>query len=118
MTSTPAGSGMPGHFGIRITDADKDKLVGELDVDYRHLNNSGHVHGGALAAFADDLGGALAGFKVSPLGFGQPRSSRSRISFAPACPDGLPALLYRSTWGGARSSCKPRYTAPMESLPQ
>jgi acyl-coenzyme A thioesterase PaaI-like protein len=42
---------MPGHFGIRITDADKDKLVGELDVDDRHLNNGGHVHGGALAAF-------------------------------------------------------------------
>ena len=61
MTSTPSRSGMPGHFGIRITDADKDKLVGELDVDDRHLNNSGHVHGGALAAFADDLGGRLAG---------------------------------------------------------
>jgi 1,4-dihydroxy-2-naphthoyl-CoA hydrolase len=45
---------MPEHFGIRITDAAKDKLVGELDVDDRHLNNSGHVHGGALAAFADD----------------------------------------------------------------
>ena len=66
MTSTPARSGMPGHFGIRITDADKGKLVGELDVDDRHLNNSGHVHGGALAAFADDLGGALAGLNVSP----------------------------------------------------
>jgi len=24
---------MPEHFGIRITDAAKDKLVGELDVD-------------------------------------------------------------------------------------
>ena len=48
MTSTPARSGMPGHFGIRIADANKDKLVGELDVDDRHLNNGGHVHGGAL----------------------------------------------------------------------
>jgi 1,4-dihydroxy-2-naphthoyl-CoA hydrolase len=57
---------MPGHFGIRIITADKDKLVGELDVDDRHLNNSGHVHGGALAAFADDLGGALAGLNVLP----------------------------------------------------
>ena len=66
MTSTPAHSGMPEHFGIRITDADKDKLVGELDVDDRHLNNSGHVHGGALAAFADDLGGRLAGLNVPP----------------------------------------------------
>jgi uncharacterized protein (TIGR00369 family) len=66
MTSTPAHSGMPEHFGIRITDAKKDKLVGELDVDDRHLNNSGHVHGGALAAFADDLGGKLAGLNVPP----------------------------------------------------
>ena len=66
MTFTPVHSGMPEHFGIRITDAKKDKLVGELDVDDRHLNNSGHVHGGALAAFADDLGGRLAGLNVPP----------------------------------------------------
>jgi uncharacterized protein (TIGR00369 family) len=66
MTSAPAGSGMPGHFGIRITDANKDKLIGELDADDRHLNNGGHVHGGAFAAFADDLGGTLAGLNVPP----------------------------------------------------
>jgi 1,4-dihydroxy-2-naphthoyl-CoA hydrolase len=66
MSSNPAHSGMSGHFGIRITDANKGKLVGELDLDDRHLNNSGHVHGGALAAFADHLGGALAGLNVSP----------------------------------------------------
>jgi 1,4-dihydroxy-2-naphthoyl-CoA hydrolase len=54
------------HSGIRITDANKEKLVGELDVDDRHLNNSGHVHGGALAAFADDLDGTLAGLNVPP----------------------------------------------------
>jgi len=91
---------MPGHFGIRITEADKDKLVGELDVDDRHLNNSGHVHGGALAAFADDLGGRLAGLNVSP-GFRTTPSSPRRISFAPASRGGLPVLLYRSMWGGA-----------------
>jgi acyl-coenzyme A thioesterase PaaI-like protein len=108
---------MPEHFGTRITDADKDKLVGELDVDDRHLNNSSHVHGGALAVFADDLGGALAGLNIPP-GLGQPRSSRRRISFVPARRGGLPAFLYRSMSVGARSSCKPRYTAPMESLPQ
>jgi uncharacterized protein (TIGR00369 family) len=72
MTSASSRSGMPGHFGIRITQADKDKLIGELDVDDRHLNNSGHVHGGALAAFADDLGGTLAGLNVPP-------------GFAPGC---------------------------------
>lgn len=56
---------MPAHFGIRIVSAEKDKLVGELDADDRHLNNSGHVHGGAFAAFADDLGGALAALNVA-----------------------------------------------------
>src|SRR5689334_10923440 len=66
MTSIPARSGMPEHFGIRITDAQKERLVGELDVGDRHLNNHGHVHGGALAAFADDLGGRLAGLNVPP----------------------------------------------------
>jgi uncharacterized protein (TIGR00369 family) len=65
MTSVNTRSGMPEHFGIRITDADKDKLLGELDVDDRHLNNSGHVHGGSLAAFADDLGGTWAGLNVA-----------------------------------------------------
>ena len=72
MTSTPARSGMPEHFGIRITDAAKDKLVGELDVDDRHLNNSGHVHGvrwrRSPMILAEDWPGS-----TSRLGFGPPR---------------------------------------------
>ena len=86
MTSTPVRSGMPGHFGIRITEADKDRLVGELDVDDRHLNNSGHVHGGALAAFADDLGGALAGLNV-PEGF-RTTTIESKTNIFRACAPG------------------------------
>jgi 1,4-dihydroxy-2-naphthoyl-CoA hydrolase len=86
MTSTPAHSGMPGHFGIRIAEADKDKLVGELDVDDRHLNNSGHVHGGALAAFADDLGGRLAGLNV-PSGF-RTATIESKTNIFRACVPG------------------------------
>src|ERR1700747_722425 len=86
MTSTPDRSGMPGHFGIRITAADKDKLVGELDADDRHLNNSGHVHGGALAAFADDLGGRLAGLNV-PSGF-RTATIESKANMYSACVPG------------------------------
>jgi len=79
---------MPRHFGIRIAKADKDKLVGELDVNERHLNNSGHVHGGALAAFADDLGGTLAGLNVPP-GF-RTTTIESKTSIFRAC---LPGRL-------------------------
>jgi 1,4-dihydroxy-2-naphthoyl-CoA hydrolase len=86
MTPTPARSGMPEHFGIRIIEADKHKLVGELDADDRHLNNSGRVHGGALAAFADDLGGALAGLNVEP-GF-RTTTIESKTNIFRACEPG------------------------------
>jgi len=92
MTSIPARSGMPGHFGIRIADANKDKLVGELDVDDRH-NNSGHVHGGALAAFADDLGGRLAGLNVPP-GF-RTTTIESKTNIFRAC---VPNPPLRDRW--------------------
>jgi len=82
---------MPGHFGIRITDADKDKLVGVGNADDRHLNNSGHVHGGALAAFADDLGGSLAGLNV-PAGF-RTTTIESKTNIFRACgPERLAAV--------------------------
>src|SRR5205814_3757091 len=68
MPSDAPRSGMPGHFGIRHTELDKDRLVGEMEAGDRHLNAGGIVHGGALAAFADDLGGALAGLNA-PKGF-------------------------------------------------
>src|SRR5260370_41859494 len=86
MTSTPARSGMPGPFGIRIADAAKDKLVGEMDTDDRHLNNGGHVHGGALAAFADDLGGTLAGLNA-PQGF-RTTTIESKTNIFRACTPG------------------------------
>src|ERR1700687_1397564 len=86
MTSTPARSGMPGHFGIRVVDAAKDRLVGEMDADDRHVNNSGHVHGGALAAFADDLGGGLAGLNA-PKGF-RTTTIESKTNIFRACTPG------------------------------
>src|SRR3981189_2020925 len=86
MTSTPPRSGMRGHVGIRVVEAAKDRLVGEMDADDRHLNNSGHVHGGALAAFADDLGGGLAGLNA-PKGF-RTTTIESKTNIFRACTPG------------------------------
>ena len=77
---------MPGHLGIRITEASKDKLVGEMDADARHLNAGGSVHGGALAAFADDLGGALASLNA-PKGF-RTTTIESKTNIFRACAPG------------------------------
>jgi len=87
MASLAPRSGMPEHFGIRITSAEKDKLVGEIDVDQRHLNRGGIVHGGALLAFADDLGGTVAGLNISE-GFRttNDRVEEQRLSCVPAGP--------------------------------
>jgi 1,4-dihydroxy-2-naphthoyl-CoA hydrolase len=65
MATVPARKNMPEHFGIRIVSAEKDKVVGEIDADERHLNNVGIVHGGAYMAFADDLGGTTARLNIT-----------------------------------------------------
>jgi len=65
MAPDPA-SGMARHFGIRIIAAGKDKVLGQIDADDRHLNAGGIVHGGAYMAFADELGGQAAGLHLSP----------------------------------------------------
>jgi uncharacterized protein (TIGR00369 family) len=87
MTSTPPSRpGMPEHFGIRIVSTAKDRLVGEIDVDDRHLNRRGIVHGGALLAFADDLGGGVAALNV-PDGF-RTTTIESKSNVFHACPPG------------------------------
>lgn len=59
-------AGMARHFGIRVVTAEKDRVVGELDADDRHVNAHGIVHGGAYMAFADELGGQAAGLNLPP----------------------------------------------------
>jgi 1,4-dihydroxy-2-naphthoyl-CoA hydrolase len=99
--TTEARSGMPAHFGIRIIEADKEKLVGEMDADERHLNAGGRVHGGALAAFADDLGGAVASLNA-PKGF-RTATIESKTNIFRACGPGrltgvaVPVHVGRST---------------------
>jgi 1,4-dihydroxy-2-naphthoyl-CoA hydrolase len=66
MAPAPPRDGMARHFGIRIIAEGKDKVVGEIDADERHLNAGGIVHGGAYMAFGDALGGHAAGLHLAP----------------------------------------------------
>ena len=92
---------MPAHFGIRIVSAEKDKVIGEIDADERHLNNLGIVHGGAYMAFADDLGGTAAGLNI-PAGM-RTTTVESKSNFFRASPPGritgvsVPIHVGRST---------------------
>jgi len=64
MSSPPTRDGMMEHFGIRVVSAERDRITAELDLDHRHLNGNGIMHGGAVMAFADGLGGMGAGLNV------------------------------------------------------
>jgi len=59
-------AGMALHFGIKVVAGDKNKVIGELDADERHVNAAGIVHGGAYMAFADELGGQTAALNLPP----------------------------------------------------
>jgi len=50
-------TGFDKYLGIRIVESDKDHVIAEMVTDDRHMNRSGRVHGGALMAFADEIGG-------------------------------------------------------------
>lgn len=86
MAAVPPRTNMPAHFGIRIVSAAKDRVVGEIDADERHLNNHGIVHGGAMMAFADDLGGTTAGLNIPPEA--RTTTIESKSNFFRACPAG------------------------------
>ena len=66
MASPSPRAGMALHFGIRVVSEGKDKVVGEIDADDRHVNAGGIVHGGAYMAFADEVGGHAAGLHLLP----------------------------------------------------
>ncbi len=44
-------------LGVRIVSAEPDRVVAELLVEAQHGNRNGVLHGGAVMALADNLGG-------------------------------------------------------------
>lgn len=45
------------HIGFRLVSAERDCVVAEMLVGPEHGNRNGVLHGGAVMAFADNLGG-------------------------------------------------------------
>lgn len=79
----PPRTGMGLHFGIRITAAENDRIEGEMDADERHVNAFGIVHGGALMAFGDELGGTGSRFHIPP--GARTTTIESKTNFFRAC---------------------------------
>lgn len=55
----------PADLGIRLEEISPDLVVGSLETQPAHSNRNGVMHGGAIMAFADALGGVAAAFNLS-----------------------------------------------------
>ena len=74
-------------MGVRITNASKEAVVGELDVR-AELCTTGHIlHGGAIMAFADALG-AVGAFITLPDGAKGTTTIESKTNFLGAAKEG------------------------------
>jgi len=100
--ATARRAGMPEHFGIRITSAEPDRIAAELDCDERHLNGLGIMHGGALMAFADELGGYGAALNIEP--GGRTTTLESKTNFFRPCAPGRVTAIAIPLHRGRRTS--------------
>lgn len=55
----------PVSMGIRLEETGSDLVVGSMEVTAVHGNRNGVMHGGAIMAFADTLGGVAAAVNLS-----------------------------------------------------
>lgn len=53
-------------LGIELVSYSRERVVAELVVRAEHANRNGLLHGGAVMAFADNLGGTAASLNLPP----------------------------------------------------
>jgi uncharacterized protein (TIGR00369 family) len=76
-------------MGVRVTAASLDRIEADLDVGADCLNRNGVLHGGAIMAFADILGGAASVMNL-PAG-ARTTTIESKTNFFRAIPAGATA---------------------------
>jgi 1,4-dihydroxy-2-naphthoyl-CoA hydrolase len=73
-------------MGIKITHVSKDKVTAEMHVREDHNNRNGTMHGGAVMALADNLGGTATVANLPP--GGRTSTIESKTNFFSAIPIG------------------------------
>src|SRR4051812_16506214 len=74
-------------MGMKITHVSPEKVTAELPVTENLTNRNGVLHGGALMAFADNLGGTAATANLPP-GGGSTATIESKTNFFAGIPEG------------------------------
>jgi uncharacterized protein (TIGR00369 family) len=76
-----------GFMGMKITHVSPERVTGELLVTEQLTNRNGVLHGGALMAFADNLGGTAATANL-PASGGSTATIESKTNFFASIPVG------------------------------
>src|ERR1043165_3250860 len=76
-----------GFMGMKITHISPEKVTGELTVTANLTNRNGVMHGGAVMAFADNLGGTAASANLPAAG-GSTTTIESKTNFFAGIPAG------------------------------
>src|SRR5882757_8662051 len=76
-----------GFMGMRILEASPERVLAELTVTENLTNRNGVLHGGALMAFADNLGGTAATANL-PASGGSTATIESKTNFFAGIPEG------------------------------
>jgi uncharacterized protein (TIGR00369 family) len=72
----------PGLLGMKLVSAEPDRVVAEIVVREELCTVPGVMHGGAIMAFADTLGGTATGLNLQP-GYGTTTLESKTNFFAP-----------------------------------
>lgn len=54
------------HMGLRVISATRDEVVAEMTVTPELINRGGVLHGGAIMALADNMGGTATALNLEP----------------------------------------------------
>ncbi len=76
------GAFFPGLLGMKLVEATPDRVVAEIVVREDLCTVPGVMHGGAVMAFADTLGGTATGLNLEP-GYGTTTIESKTNFFAP-----------------------------------
>src|SRR5215813_6657654 len=99
-------------LGMKITHAAPDRVVAELTVREELANRNGVLHGGAVMALADNMGGTatflnLPRAPAPPRSRARPTSSPPARSARPSRPRRRPCTAAAPPWCGRRGSPAP-----------
>lgn len=79
-------------LGLRITHASADRVEAELPVTEALTNRNGQLHGGAIMALADNLGGTATFFNLAP-GEGTVTMESKTNFFRPIAPGSIATAI-------------------------